>query len=87
MNIKPIVTIIGKPNSGKSTLFNRITGRHTAITSSVAGTTRDRVIEETVWGDHAFIVVDTGGLELFEPEVVEIWSEVKSQIDRRSRNR
>ena len=81
MNIKPIVTIIGKPNSGKSTLFNRITGRHTAITSSVAGTTRDRVIEETVWGDHAFIVVDTGGLELFEPEVVEIWREVKSQID------
>ena len=81
MNIKPVVAIIGKPNSGKSTLFNRITGRQTAITSSVAGTTRDRLIQETVWSDHAFIVVDTGGLELFAPSGAEIWSKVKSQID------
>jgi len=59
----PIVAIIGRPNVGKSSLFNRLVGRRHAIVSEVAGTTRDRLMAEAQWDDHQFIVVDTGGLE------------------------
>ena len=76
---KPLVAIAGRPNVGKSTLFNRLLGRPTAIVSEVAGTTRDPVTAETVWGDHAFILVDTGGLDLF-PET-DLWQKVKRQIE------
>ena len=75
---KPLVAIVGRPNVGKSTLFNRLAGEPTAIVSDVAGTTRDRVTTETVWADHPFILVDTGGLEVF-PET-DLWQKVKSQV-------
>ena len=77
--VKPIVAIVGRPNVGKSTLFNRLIGRPTAIVSDIAGTTRDRVTTETVWADSAFILVDTGGLDLF-PET-DLWQQVKAQIE------
>ena len=76
---KPLVAIVGRPNVGKSTLFNRIAGRPAAIVSHVAGTTRDRVTTETVWRDHPFILVDTGGLDLF-PDT-DLWRQIKAQID------
>ena len=60
---QPIVAIIGRPNVGKSSLFNRILGRRQAIVSEIAGTTRDRLISQVQWDDHEFILVDTGGLE------------------------
>ena len=59
----PIVAVVGRPNVGKSSLFNRILARRQAIVSNVAGTTRDRLMSEAEWDDYRFILVDTGGLE------------------------
>ena len=59
----PIVAVVGRPNVGKSSLFNRILSRRHAIVSNVAGTTRDRLMSEVEWEDYRFILVDTGGLE------------------------
>ena len=79
LGTKPLVAIVGRPNVGKSTLFNRVAGRPTAIVSAVPGTTRDRVTTETVWRDYPFILVDTGGLDSF-PEAG-LSQNIRAQID------
>jgi GTPase len=78
---KPIVAIVGRPNVGKSTLFNRLIGERIAIVEDQPGTTRDRVYGMTDWRGVEFTVIDTGGLQ----DEAEIAHSTEAQIARRTR--
>lgn len=73
----PIVAIIGRPNVGKSTLVNRLTGSRNAIVHDEAGITRDRLYQPSFWRDRDFLVVDTGGI-VFDDDS-ELLSEIRQQ--------
>jgi GTP-binding protein len=76
---KPVVAIVGRPNTGKSTLLNRVAGKPLAITEDRPGTTRDRNLADVSWGGTEFTLVDTGGLEI-QPSST-IARGVKAQIE------
>lgn len=60
---KPIVALVGRPNVGKSTLFNRLAQERLAVVDEIPGTTRDRLMTEVEWGGHIFDIIDTGGID------------------------
>jgi GTP-binding protein len=81
---RPIVAIVGRPNVGKSTLFNKLVGERRAIVDEIPGTTRDRIYGTVEWGGIPFTLVDTGGLEFEEVDEVGrgILGQVEEAIDR-----
>jgi GTP-binding protein len=80
VNAIPIVAIVGRPNVGKSTLFNRIVGERQAIVEDRARTTRDRLYGETDWNGRRFMVVDTGGLEVDPRDPIEAGVQEQARV-------
>lgn len=67
---RPVVAIVGRPNVGKSTLFNKLTGRRLSIVDDTPGVTRDRIYGDCEWLNHNFLLVDTGGIEPHSDDVI-----------------
>lgn len=74
---KPLVAIVGRPNVGKSTFFNRVTGKKISIVEDKPGITRDRIYSDAEWCGHNFTLIDTGGIELKSTD--EMWTHIKKQ--------
>ncbi|MBV8083714.1 MAG: ribosome biogenesis GTPase Der [Chloroflexi bacterium] len=77
--MKPIVAIVGRPNVGKSTLFNRLIGARQAIVEDIPGTTRDRIYGDADWAGRVFSVVDTGGIATDDQDVFTALIEEQAQ--------
>lgn len=70
MRKKPIVAIVGRPNVGKSTFFNKVCGRRISIVKDTPGVTRDRIYSDAEWCGHDFTLIDTGGIEIKSQDVM-----------------
>ncbi len=76
---KPIVAVVGRPNVGKSTFFNKVTGKKISIVKDKPGVTRDRIYCDAEWCGKAFTLIDTGGIELKSQD--EMWKHIKKQAE------
>ena len=76
---KPVVAVVGRPNVGKSTLFNKIVGRRVAIVEDTPGVTRDRIYAESEWNGVPFVLIDTGGIEPDTDDI--ILSQMRAQAE------
>ena len=86
MSVLPLVSIIGRANVGKSTLFNRLVQKRKAIVNNTPGVTRDRMYGQSDWLGHSFTVVDTGGVDVegvndIETQVVEQALQAQDEAD------
>ena len=77
--VKPLVAIVGRPNVGKSTFFNKIAGRRISIVEDVPGVTRDRVNADVEWLGHPFTLIDTGGIDPGSEDV--LFSQMREQAE------
>ena len=77
---KPIVAIVGRPNVGKSTFFNKVVGRRISIVEDMPGVTRDRIIAEAEWTGHHFFVIDTGGIEPDSKEIIPAQMRMQAEL-------
>ncbi len=77
--MKPIVAIVGRPNVGKSMIFNKLVGERISIVEDVPGVTRDRIYADAVWLSHKFTLIDTGGIEPKTDDI--ILSQMKKQAE------
>ena len=75
----PYVAIVGRPNVGKSSLFNSLVGRQVSIVENIPGVTRDRVYADCEWCGNKFTLIDTGGLELKSEDIM--WQNIKEQVE------
>lgn len=79
---KPVVAIVGRPNVGKSTIFNRIVGERVSIVEDIPGVTRDRIYSSGEWLNHEFNIIDTGGIDIGdEPFLTQIRQQAEVAID------
>ncbi|RLQ95087.1 ribosome biogenesis GTPase Der [Falsibacillus albus] len=79
---KPVVAIVGRPNVGKSTIFNRIVGERISIVEDIPGVTRDRIYSNAEWLTHEFNIIDTGGIEIGDaPFIEQIRQQAEIAID------
>jgi GTP-binding protein len=84
---EPVVAIVGRPNVGKSTLFNKLVGRRVSIVEDTPGVTRDRISAECEWSGRRFMLVDTGGIETGDADSMfpHMLRQAKAAIDARGR--
>ena len=78
--MKPLVAIVGRPNVGKSTLFNKISGKRIAIVEDTPGVTRDRIYTDAEWLSHEFILIDTGGIEPESDDIIAVQMRRQAQL-------
>ena len=75
----PVVAIVGRPNVGKSTFFNKMAGKRISIVEDVPGVTRDRVYADAEWCGYSFTMIDTGGIEIHSEDVM--WKHIRKQAE------
>ena len=77
---KPIVAVVGRPNVGKSTLFNRLTGRRIAIVEDTPGITRDRLYADGEWNGREYTRIDTGGISMDAEDPMQVQIRIQAEV-------